>query len=284
MAADGRSFWKLSGSGNDFVFLDARDAGGGADPLETTSAIQAICAPHLGVGADGVVFLANTEDADFGIRYYNADGTRATLCGNASLCSAQLAVRIGLAPSDRAFRFTSDAGVISATAPTGGEPTVRIAGVDRLEAVAFDGPLPDEHRVGYAVVGVPHFVVLVDDADAVDLKARAPGRRWSTSHSPAGANVNYVSGTQDGDAAWRVRTWERGVEGETLACGTGAVAVAACLDRWGLADAANGVALQTTSGRILRVRLPAASESVQGWSELTGEGRLVFTGQFRTLL
>ncbi len=279
---EGRSFWKMTGSGNDFVFLDVRARGGAPDPLETTEGIAALCAAHLGVGADGVVFVDVADDAAFAIRYYNADGSRATLCGNASLCAAQSAVRLGLASREQTFHFTSDAGRIRASIDPTGVASVHLAPVTALEAVAVEGTAPREQRIGYAVVGVPHLVVLVGDVGAIDVAGRGRILRQSVSRRPGGANVNFVSAAPAGSAcAWRLRTYERGVEAETYACGTGAVATSALLTAWGLAGPDAPVTLETASGRALTVRLPQAADA--GWSELSGEGRIVFEGVLRSL-
>lgn len=276
---DGRAFWKMSGSGNDFVFLDARANGDEPDPLEAPDAIAALCAPHLGVGADGVVFIAHAAEASFAIRYYNADGSRAALCGNASLCAAQSAVKLGLASRDMTFDFMSDAGRIRAAIDGSGNASVRLAAVTSLELDAIEGVAPREQRIGYAVVGVPHLVVLVPDVGAIDVAGRGRILRFGAARAPDGANVNFVgptsaSASQSGE--WRIRTYERGVEGETYACGTGSVAAAACLSAWGLAPVEGPVRLRTASDKVLTVRLPEAPDA--GWSELSGEGRIVFDG------
>ena len=280
-SSEGRAFWKMSGSGNDFVFLDARAYGAEADALETLADIAAVCTPHLGVGADGVVFIAESADALFAIRYYNADGSRASLCGNASLCAAQSAVRLGLATREQTFHFMSDAGRIEASIDGDGAAAVRLAAVTSLEAVAAEGVAPREQRIGFAVVGVPHLVLLVDDVSAIDVAGRGRILRYGVARKPDGANVNFVSSSGARPGEWRMRTYERGVEAETYACGTGAVATAACLQAWGLAPRGYEVRLETASGRILTVRLPENDDA--GWSELSGEGRIVFDGVLRAV-
>ncbi len=278
---DGRAFWKMSGSGNDFVFVDARASGAGLDPLETAADIAAMCAPHLGVGADGVVFMAESADAPFAIRYYNADGSRASLCGNASLCAAQSAVRLGLATREQTFHFMSDAGLIQASIDAVGTASVRLAPVTALEVDAVEGVAPREGRIGFAVVGVPHLVVLVDDVSAMDVAGRGRILRYGAARKPEGANVNFVSPRPGHAGEWRIRTYERGVEAETYACGTGAVATAACLMAWSLAPRGTVVRLETASGRILTVRLAEGDDA--SWSELSGEGRVVFDGVLRSV-
>jgi diaminopimelate epimerase len=135
------------------------------------------------------------------------------------------------------------------------------------------------------MAGIPHLVVLCDDAEAVPLRERGPVLRHHPSLGAAGANVNWVSRQLDG--RWRYRTFERGVEGETLACGTGAVATAVLLSAWGLA-AGPVVTILTSSGRELQVRLPTAGgenaeEQGRGQPSLRGEGRVVFRGVIAAL-
>jgi len=278
--ATGRAFWKMSGSGNDFVFLDARPSGAAADPLETAADVAAICATHLGVGADGVVFMAESADAPFAIRYYNADGSRASLCGNASLCAAQSAVKMGLATIGQTFQFMSDAGLIDASIDADGGASVRLVSVTALEHDASEGLAPRELRIGYAIVGVPHLVVLVSDVGTIDVTGRGRILRYGATRLPGGANVNFVSAAAAA-GEWRIRTYERGVEDETYACGTGSVATAACLIAWDLCTSGEPVRLRTASGRVLSIRLPQSPD--EGWSELSGEGRVVFDGVLRTL-
>lgn len=265
-------FYKMTGSGNDFVFFDARVAGAPAQiPADR---IAAICARGTGIGADGLVILDQPIVGGVRIAYWNSDGSRAALCGNATLCTASLAVHLGAVPAGTDFTIATDAGALRARVTDGAGPAFELAPVQALEPDTSDqlaetaaGP---ERRIGFAVAGVPHVVVRVPDVEAVDLAARSPGLRAATPGRPAGANVNYVSPT--GDGRWHMRTFERGVEGETLACGTGAVACAAVLQAWGEAGAVVGIL--SRSGRQLTVTLTAPS----GRPMLAGEGRLVFVG------
>jgi diaminopimelate epimerase len=269
----GREFFKLCGSGNDFVFFDARATPAGA--LAEPDQIRRLCARATGVGADGVVFLEPSDAAAVRMAYYNSDGSRATLCGNATLCATSLAVTLGAADS-AGFVIETDAGPIRARI-VGGAPEIELPA---LRALTPDAPgigVGDgERRIGFAVAGVPHLVVRVSDADAVDLV----GRGRSLRHHPtleAGANVNFVSPGPQG--RWRMRTYERGVEGETLACGTGAVACAAVLAAW--CEAESAVELVTSSGRIVTVR--PSVDPLAGRPTLAGEGRLVFRGHLGNL-
>ena len=263
-----RQFWKMTGSGNDFVFFDARSDPAGQ--LEGAEAIGIVCDRRRGVGADGVVFLDTDPEHTYGIRYFNRDGSLAEFCGNASLCSVTLAAELGIVGKDQPFTFRTSSGPIPGRlgpdGPEVGMPTV--ADTD----TAFDASLaPGERRIGFARVGVPHLVVACADVDAVDVEARGRTLRHLPSLA-AGANVNFVSrrGTN-----WTYRTYERGVEEETLACGSGSVAAAAMLIAWD--GETDPVRLITRSGAPLTVSFK------DGIPALSGEGRLVFKGTLRDL-
>lgn len=264
-----RKFWKMTGSGNDFVFFDAREEAAGI--LEGAEAIGAICDRRRGVGADGVVFFESDPDNAYGIRYFNRDGSLAEFCGNASLCSVRLALELKVVEPEESFAFRTTSGVISGRlgedGPEVGMPTVADANP------AFQAELEtDESRIGFARVGVPHLVVACADVAAVDVERRGRALR----HDPslvAGANVNFVS--QRGES-WTYRTYERGVEEETLACGSGSVAAAAMLIAWNGERAP--VRLITSSGAPLTISFE------DGKPSLAGEGRLVFQGTLRELL
>jgi diaminopimelate epimerase len=267
----GIQFFKMTGSGNDFVFLDGRT--NRVRQLETTEVVERLCARGTGIGADGVVWLLpGGAGHAYRMRYRNSDGSVADMCGNASLCSVALAVRLGLAPGDTPFTFETDAGTLTGRIREDGLPEVTLTPVRGLREAGPPAALAAEDRIGFADTGVPHVVVLVTDAERIDLHGRGGALRRDPSLGEAGANVDFVSRTRDG--SWRMRTFERGVEGETLACGTGAVACAALLNAWNLAW--GEVPIETTSGRKLLVSL----HEKDGISTptLAGEGRLVFTG------
>jgi diaminopimelate epimerase len=268
----GRTFYKMSGSGNDFVMVDAmrEPAGALADP----ALIQAVCARATGIGADGIVFLEPSDSASYRMTYLNSDGSRADLCGNASLCSARLATELGIVTTPE-FRVETDAGVLGARLLPGG-PEVDLPPVDDVRRTLPFRLEAGERWIGYAIAGVPHLVVRVEDVATVAVVERGRPLRHEAS-LPGGANVNFVS--PDGASGWRIRTFERGVEGETLACGTGAVSTAILLREAG--EAEDRVELRTRSGRTLTVRLTRAGGS---WRpSLSGEARVVFEGRFGEL-
>jgi diaminopimelate epimerase len=209
------------------------------------------------------------------MRYYNSDGTEAALCGNASLCSTRLAVELGLAQGG-GFVLHTAAGALKARMRDG-LPEVDLEPVTEVMPDASHlGPHKNESRLGYALVGVPHVVVEVEDIEAADVTGRGPVLR----HHPAlsdGANVNFVASRRDGSFAYR--TFERGVEAETLACGTGAVATAILLSIW--SESAHETTLWTRSGLPLVVTLTRHGPA---WiPSLRGEGRIVFEGSLRDL-
>lgn len=269
--AAGRSFWKMSGSGNDFVFFDNRD--GSHNDLANAAAIGAICDRRRGVGADGIVLIDAHERLAFGMRYYNRDGSLAEMCGNAALCSARLARELGIV-SDGDFAFETTSGPVTARF-VGGVPEVDMVPVTELQP-AFETPLEaGEVQIGFARVGVPHVVVRCEKVEPIDVVTRGRQLR-RLPQLRDGANVNFVAMDEAG-GRWRMRTYERGVEDETLACGTGTVATAALLKAWGAAP--DGVELVTRSGLILF----ATSGSEGRPPVLRGEGRIVFTGKIAEL-
>jgi diaminopimelate epimerase len=270
----GRTFYKMSGSGNDFVVVDATREP--AAELVVPATVQAICARATGIGADGIVLLEPSAEADFRMTYLNSDGSSADLCGNASLCSTRLASELGiLQGAGREFRMETDAGVLGVRLLEEG-PEVDLRPVSDVRA-RFPVRLESGERwIGFALAGVPHLVVRVEDVSKVDVVGRGRPLRHEAS-LPDGANVNFVSGNSS--QGWRIRTFERGVEGETLACGTGSVATAILLAESG--EAIDRVALTTRSGKTLRVRF---QRSAKGWEpSLSGEARIVFEGRFGEL-
>jgi len=265
-------FYKMTGSGNDFVFLDGRET-----ELEAWPAgrIQATCARQSGVGADGLVILTPRDDEAVVMTFFNSDGSRAAMCGNAALCSTRLAVRLDLAPAGDMVLIT-DAGDFR-TRCVGPGWMAEI----NLPAFATPEPLPglptagEEQFIAHGTVGVPHLVVLVADIESPGLMDRGRELRWHAAIAPEGANVNFVARPGDPDTPWPIRTFERGVEGETLACGTGTVAVGAALAGAAILDLPQR--FLSRGGQVLSV---AAQRGEDVWDDvwLCGEGRLVFEG------
>ena len=264
----GRRFYKMSGSGNDFVFFDLRD--GPAGSLERAESITAMCERRMGIGADGVVFLQPGDSREFSIRYYNSDGSLGELCGNASLCSVRLATDLGLVGRGE-LAIATDAGTLTARI-SDGLPEIDLAPVTEVVPVLESIPrLPRESRLGFVRAGVPHVVIVDSGVETADVQGRGSSIRRDRSLRD-GANVNFLS--PDG-AGWAIRTYERGVEGETLACGTGAVASGILLTEWGLTT--SPVRLRTRSGKELFVRVTKRGN--EWFPSLRGSGELVFSGE-----
>jgi len=270
---EGLRFYKMTGSGNDFVVFDTTRES--VSHLENVDSIKSLSARGTGIGADGVVFLEKAGQGDVRMRYYNSDGSEAALCGNASLCSTRLAVDLGLAQAG-GFVLHTAAGALKARIRDG-LPEVDLEPVSEVRPDAGEfGKKAGEARLGYACAGVPHVVVEIQDIEAADVTGRGPELR-NHRKLAEGANVNFVARRSDGSFTYR--TYERGVEGETLACGTGAVATAILLSSWG--ESGKETVLWTRSGLPLTVTLKRDGDS---WlPSLRGEGRIVFEGVVREL-
>jgi diaminopimelate epimerase len=276
----------MTGSGNDFVFFDGRIVD--VELLSRPDVVRAICHRRNGIGADGLVVLAPSSESDAlttpdrtpdrtdaTILYFNSDGTPADLCGNATLCSTALAAQLGLADPHGMRLATPSGTIVSRLVDL--MPEIFVPPVTVVEPSAALALVGGEQRAGFTIVGIPHLVLLCEDADAVDVADRGPVLRWHPAGGSTGANVNWVSARADG--TWRYRTFERGVEGETLACGTGALATAILLQAWGRS---NDVArIITSSGRALDITLRRDDHGLH--PSLRGEGRVVFTGRIGDL-
>lgn len=268
----GTSFYKMSGSGNDFVVLDGRETSLAEWPAER---VASICHRRTGVGGDGLVILTPEED-DLRMIYLNSDGGRVAMCGNAALCCTRLAAHLRMAPPE-GMRLRTDSGVLETRCV--GEADGHLA---ELQLPTFRaGPKPDftlgegERDAWFGVVGVPHLIVLVEDVEGLDVAARGGELRRDPQFAPEGTNVNFV-GPIGTTGRWKIRTFERGIEGETLACGTGTVAAAFALAGAGLATFP--MEFETGSGNRLVVSGNPLGDAPVGW--LRGEGRLVFEGKF----
>jgi diaminopimelate epimerase len=211
-------FTKMNGAGNDFVLLDNRTG----DIQLRPDQISRICDRHRGVGADGILLLEPAaNDADFRMRYYNRDGGEAEMCGNGARCFARFANKV--AGSARKLTFETPAGIIGAELQ--GE-LVRLEMSDPME-LRLNVPLQVEGEdaiVHFINTGVPHVVVPVSRVDMVHVRGRGASIRNHEMFSPKGTNVNFLA--KRGRRSIGIRTYERGVEDETLACGTGVVASA----------------------------------------------------------
>ncbi len=267
----GLPIYKMTGSGNDFVMVDARVS----TPADwTPEDMQAVCARGTGIGADGIVFVGPGSHVGAArMIYYNADGSHATMCGNAALCSTTLALHLGVGTPD-GIDLETDAGTYRSRAIEAGRAELHLAPIDAPAAVPGLSLVASERQAALSRVGVPHLIVLVADVDDVALQERGRALRFAPAIAPDGANINFIS--QDEAGAWRMRTYERGIEGETLACGTGAVGAGCAIQEWGLGRLP--INIQSRSGRILGVRATKAQGGGYDDVWLAGEGRMVFRG------
>jgi diaminopimelate epimerase len=269
----GLAIFKMTGSGNDFVMVDGRHT----SPAEWSEAdIRAVCARGTGVGADGLVFLSpGSQPNAIRMVYFNSDGSRAAMCGNAALCTTRLAARLGMA-SAQGMILETDAGTYASRCAEPGERAeLRVAPVRVSAPVPGLSTTDGEGRTALGTVGVPHLVILVDDLDTVDLMGRGRALRFDPALGPDGANVNFIS-PAGAESEWLMRTYERGVEGETLACGTGAVAAACALVEWGVGRLP--VTIWTRSGRRLEIDGRRLADGTYDDVWLRGEARLVLRG------
>ena len=267
----GLPVYKMTGSGNDFVMLDARVS----TPDQWSPAdMQAVCARGTGIGADGIVFVgAGSTPGAARMIYYNSDGSHADMCGNAALCSTALAVHLGIGAAD-GMDLQTDAGIYRSRVVEPGRAELHLAAVDAPAAVPGLQLAPGERQAALARVGVPHLEVVVEDVDDIDLMERGRALRFDPALGAEGANVNFISTDKKG--VWRMRTYERGVEGETLACGTGAVGAGCAIQEWGLGGLP--VSIQSRSGRMLGVQATRTKDGRYDDVWLSGEGRMVFRG------
>jgi len=262
-------FWKMSGSGNDFILIDNRRGIVAADAGAALA--RRLCARGFSVGADGLILIERSREADFAWRFFNADGSEAAMCGNGGRCAARFAHLKGIAPAR--MRFATGAGIIRA----------EVAG----DRVKLQLPLPSGFRErvptqvggralepGFIVVGVPHAVVHADGLEQVPVAEWGRSLRFDPAFGPAGTNVNFYR--VEGPRRLRVRTYERGVEGETMACGTGSVATTLVAAAAGLVK--SPATVTTSGGEELKVhfrRRGAAYTEVflEGKADVVFEGR-----------
>lgn len=271
----GRAFVKMSGGGNDFVVFDNRD---GWFPKERAlELVTRVCRRGLGVGVDAVLLLEDDDDADIRMVYYNADGGEAPMCGNGALCIARYA-RMEDAVDGDTLRLATGSGTfrVRVPDPKRAEVTLWLVPPRDLALRHHELETPPYRRVGFVDTSTPHVVALVDDAEEIEVRGEGARLRRDSRWDPPGANVNFVSVLDR--HTLRMRTYERGVEDETLSCGTGATASAILTALWGLTEPP--VTVRTTGGIPLVVDFTrrADPEALPGDPRLTGDARLIFRG------
>jgi len=264
------AFEKMSGTGNDFIIIDNRTA---KIPLAAQPNLaRTICRRKFSVGADGLILLESSTVADFRWNFYNSDGSVAEMCGNGSRCAARFAYRHELA--GRQMKLESLAGIVEMEICEG-EDVVRVKMTQpfdfRLDISLQVGE--EERAVAYVNTGVPHAVIFVQEDD-VPVKTWGRKIRFHQMFEPKGANANFVKLLPDGKI--KVRTYERGVEDETMACGTGAVASALFASM--LKNMDSPVEVITSGGDMLTILFDLHDGPVAENVYLQGPTRLICTG------
>lgn len=260
-------FYKMHGAANDFIVVDDRQQ---TFPVHDRDWLSAIMARNTGVGSEGILLIQPSEAADFRMRFFNPDGGEVDMCGNGARCIARLAVELGVAPDTMTFD-TLAGGV-------GAEVTGEIVRLTMTPPSDWrmDQTLPlDGETVHYHYVnsGVPHVVIEVDDVDAVDLPTLGAAIRYHDDFAPGGTNANFITIT--GSNSLRLRTYERGVEAETPACGTGIVAAGLIAGRTGRVTPPVGIT--SAGGHQLTVDYRLTDTGAEGVT-LTGPAEHVFRG------
>ncbi len=265
------AFDKMTGTGNDFIVIDNREQV--VLVAEQAELARKICRRMFSVGADGVIFLESGSQADLQWQFYNPDGSEAEMCGNGARCAARFAYQHRMV-AERKMTIATLAGVIGAE--IGEDDLVRVTmpiphDIRRGLSMVLDG---EEWLAGYLNTGVPHLVLFVDD-EPIPVMSWGRKLRFDEMFAPGGTNVNFARVLPDGRL--KVRTYERGVEAETMACGTGAVASAllAAFEQ-GLTSP---VTVVTSGGEILTILFDLDDGSVVEKVFLQGPARLVYSGQ-----
>lgn len=273
-------FTKMHGAGNDFLMLDGTQVPHG---LLSGERIAAWCDRRLGVGGDGLIVLAPEPEPGLAFRmiYFNADGGEAEMCGNGARCSVAFAAQLGWIDVD--CRFLTAAGPLHGRLIGRDGPRAEVeVSLPRWRDLELDFAIAGGERSEYHTcnTGVPHVVIPLDDLGEVAVAEEGRRIRFAPEFAPSGTNVNWVAPTgeetSDGLPIHAIRTYERGVEAETLACGTGASAAAVIL--CSLQRAASPVALRTRSGDLLRITVDAEA----GELLLRGPAVVAFEGVVAT--
>ncbi|MDX9789090.1 MAG: diaminopimelate epimerase [Desulfobacterales bacterium] len=262
-------FYKMSGAGNDFIVIDNRSAVLPVMPLNEFAFL--VCRRKLSVGADGLILVENSKAADFKWRFFNSDGSAAEMCGNGARCAARFACLNAITGPQMTFQTL--AGLVSATV-TGDR--VRVKMPDPSGLVLYDTVtiLEDSLPISRVNTGVPHVVVMISRLQEMDVVGLGRQIRFHPGFGSAGTNVNFVEPQVDGSIA--IRTYERGVEDETLACGTGAIAAALVVSL--KLGKQSPVKVITRSGVQLDIHFREAG-GMFSEVHLEGDARIIYTGQ-----
>jgi diaminopimelate epimerase len=262
-------FYKMNGAGNDFVVVDNRDLSLNLDKDQ----IELLCDRHRGVGADGLLAVEPAENgADFKFRYYNADGGEAEMCGNGARCFGRFTAALLEDHPDK-VSFETIAGTLAAEMV---EDNIRIAMSDPFDLkLEMDATVPGlDSPLQSLNTGVPHVVAFVDDLQGTDVIKHGAAIRYHEAFAPSGTNANFATVLAPDHIA--IRTYERGVEDETLACGTGMVAAA--LLHHLRAGAPSPIKVDVKGGETLEIGFEKSGDRTFQNVTLTGPADFVFEG------
>ena len=253
-------FYKYQGTGNDFIIIDNRSL---LLSKDDNAIIQKLCDRKFGIGADGLMFLQNINGFDFEMLYYNSDGRESSMCGNGGRCIVKFAQLLGIAKDKYTFMAID------------GEHEASILSYGEVSLKMKDVLLPTTVSTDYEMnTGSPHFVRFVTGVKELDVVSLGRAIRYSAIYSEQGINVNFVEILPDNSLF--VRTYERGVEGETLSCGTGVVA-AAIAYHLNSTEQPTSVHIHTIGGAMEVRFMREDHQAVNVW--LTGAAEMVYEGQ-----
>jgi diaminopimelate epimerase len=264
------NFTKMVGSGNDFIVLDNRENILGSD-LENLA--QKLCDRRNGIGADGLVIIENSTSSDFLMRIINADGSEAEMCGNGARCAAYYTYKNSI--TDKTMKFETLAGIIEAEVNNDSVKIKMIDPYDFKKDIELDCKEYGKVKIFFINTGVPHAVIFRDDIDSLDVEELGSFIRYHKYFEPKGTNVNFVKLIEKNTI--QVRTYERGVENETLSCGSGstASAIISSIEK----NLLSPITVQTQSKENLIIHFDKENNNFKN-VYLEGKVRLVFTGQF----
>jgi diaminopimelate epimerase len=258
-------FRKMSASGNDFIVVDNRDGRVYEAFKDAKDFTVKVCRRHHSVGADGLILIEDSKKHDFRWRFFNADGSEAEMCGNGGRCAARFAFLNGIARESMAFETI--AGVIKAQVD-GKRVKLQLTTPSEIKLDYPVGLEDKEIFLSSVNTGVPHAVLIVDDVNRMPVEDLGRRVRHHNVFGKKGTNVDFVQIINDRKA--KIRTYERGVEGETLACGTGAVAAGVILKEKGLLK--SPLTMLTRGGETLKVY-------IDGEVYLEGDTRIIYEGR-----
>lgn len=272
------NFTKLVASGNDFVLLDLRKK---TKSLNLKKLAVKLCQRKLGIGADGLLVLEKSERALVKMRIFNADGSEAEMCGNGARCVVYFLAKVALKKTKAQFKIDTKAGILKAQIQ---KDSVKINMTNPHSARLNSTIRLGRHtlRFNFINTGVPHAVILCEGIEKIDVHSLGRLVRFHKKFKPAGTNVNFVEPA--GLSRLKIRTYERGVEEETSACGTGSVAAAIIyalkLRNSGLIKKDNkfSIGVDTVSGEILKVYFEISKNKISNvW--LQGMARIICKGE-----